>query len=164
MGVVFESGLHQSSISLGFYSLDLEDCKNLSYLPDDIYKLQLLVGLSIPTAKLKQTYDYLDCFSRYGFLMMKPEYFPVLKYLDLYATNIVSILESLSRFPTLEFLHIGHCKQLREIPRLPQSVQFVNASNNYSESTIIKQIIESRLSFIGCKETTFVTFFPNLIC
>ena len=43
----------------GLYSLDLEDCKNLSYLPDDIYKLQLLVGLSIPTAKLKQTYDYL---------------------------------------------------------------------------------------------------------
>ena len=95
-------------------------------------------------------HDYLDRFTRYGFLMlefvsfrgnkniieldflMKPEYFPILKYLDLYATNIVSILESLSRFPTLEFLHIGHCKQLREIPRLPQSVQFVNASSSYS--------------------------------
>ena len=148
------SGIRELPSSIQYltrlYSLDLEDCKNLRNLPDDIYKLQLLVGLSIPTAKLRQTCYYLDCFSRYGFLMlefmsfrgnnniieldflMKPEYFPVLKYLDLYATNIVSILESLSRFPTLEFLHIGHCKQLREIPRLPQSIQFVNASNSYS--------------------------------
>ena len=50
--------------------LDVKDCKNLRYLPDDIYKLQLLIGLSIPTAKLRQTCDYLDGFSSYGFLML----------------------------------------------------------------------------------------------
>ncbi|XP_065619497.1 disease resistance-like protein DSC1 [Quercus suber] len=52
------------------YSLDLKDCKILSYLPDDIYKLQLLTILDIPTAKLRQTSDYFDGFSRIGFLML----------------------------------------------------------------------------------------------
>ncbi|XP_030930499.1 TMV resistance protein N-like [Quercus lobata] len=129
--------------------LDVKDCENLRYLPDDIYKLQLLIGLSIPTAKLRQTCDYLDSFSSYGFLvldtvsfrgnksiieldfLMKPEYFPVLKSLDLYATNIVSIPESLSRFTTLQSLDMAKCKQLQEIPRLPQSVQVVVARNCY---------------------------------
>ncbi|KAK7829092.1 disease resistance-like protein dsc1, partial [Quercus suber] len=46
------------------------DCKILSYLPDDIYKLQLLTILDIPTAKLRQTSDYFDGFSRIGFLML----------------------------------------------------------------------------------------------
>ena len=130
--------------------LDLMDCENLRYLPDDIYKLQLLFGLFISTAKLRQTCDYLDGLSSYGFLMlysvsfrsnkniieldflMKPEYFPVLKDLDLCATNIVSIPESLCRFTTLVSLDIGHCKQLQEIPRLPQSIQLVSVANSCS--------------------------------
>ena len=130
----------------GLHSLDLHDCQNLRYLPDDIYKLQLLSELYIPTARLRQTFHYLDGFSKYGFFMldflsfrgnkniieldflMKPEYFPVLKSLDLCETDIVSIPNSLSRFNTLEFLYIGHCKQLREIPRLPQSVKFVDVT------------------------------------
>ncbi|XP_030932401.1 TMV resistance protein N-like isoform X2 [Quercus lobata] len=149
----------------GLCGLNLEDCGNLRYLPDDIYKLQHLFGLYIPTAKLRQTYDYLDDFSRYGFLrltslsfrgnkniieldfLMKPEYFPVLNSLNLSATNIVSIPESLSRFTTLGFLDIQHCKQLREIPRLPQLVEFVNASKSYSLnpqslSTLLNQVGE----------------------
>ena len=131
-------------------SLNLKDCENLRYLPDDIYKLQLLFGLFISTAKLRQTCDYLDGLSSYGFLMlysvsfrsnkniieldflMKPEFFPVLKDLDLCATNIVSIPESLCRFTTLVSLDIGHCKQLQEIPRLPQSIQLVSVANSCS--------------------------------
>ena len=92
----------------GLKRLDLRCCKNLRYLPDDIYKLQLIDNLSIPTAKLRQTYDYLDGSSRGGFLnlkslsfwgneniieldfLMKPEYFPVLCSLDLSETNIVA--------------------------------------------------------------------------
>ena len=145
------------------YSLDLKDFENLSYLPDNIYKLQLLTILGIPTAKLRQTCDYLDGFSRIGFLMlnsvsfkgnkniieldflMKPEYFPALNSLNLSATNIVSIPESLSRFTSLAILDIQHCKQLREIPRLPQSVESVNASRSYSLnpqslSTLLNQV------------------------
>ena len=147
----------------GLRGLNLEDCENLRYLPDDIYKLQHLFGLYIPTAKLRQTYDYLDGFSRYGFLrltalsfrgnkniieldfLMKPEYFPALNSLNLSATNIVSIPESLSRFTSLAILDIQHCKQLREIPRLPQSVESVNASRSYSLnpqslSTLLNQV------------------------
>ena len=126
------------------------DCKNLRYLPDDIYKLQLLKELSIPTAKLRQTNDYLDGFSKCGFLnlksldfrgnkniieldfLMKPEFFPVLNFLDLSETNIVSIPKCLSRFANLEVLEIRNCKQLREIPRLPQSVRDVDVRNCYS--------------------------------
>ena len=153
----------------GLHSLDLHDCQNLRYLPDDIYKLQLLSELYIPTARLRQTFHYLDGFSKYGFFMldflsfrgnkniieldflMKPEYFPVLKSLDLCETDIVSIPNSLSRFNTLEFLYIGHCKQLREIPRLPQSVKFVDVTNSYSlnpqsSSRLLNQVCLSFLT------------------
>ena len=134
----------------GLCGLNLEDCENLRYLPDDIYKLQHLFGLYIPTAKLRQTYDYLDGSSRGGFLnlkslsfwgneniieldfLMKPEYFPVLNSLYLAKTNIISIPESLSRFANLEVLNIQDCKQLQEISRLPQSVLDVDVSNCYS--------------------------------
>ena len=111
----------------GLELLDLSCCKNL---------------------KLRQTFDYLDGFSKCGFLklkslsfirgneniieldfLMKPEYFPVLCSLDLSETNIVSIPESLSRFASLEFLYMRDCKQLREISRLPQSVRYVDLSN-----------------------------------
>lgn len=51
----------------GLHSLDLHDCQNLRYLPDDIYKLQLLSELSIPTTRLRETFHYLDGFSKYGF-------------------------------------------------------------------------------------------------
>ncbi|XP_065619499.1 uncharacterized protein LOC136063273 [Quercus suber] len=88
---------------------------------------------------------------------MKPEYFPVLRHLDLCATNIVSIPESLSRFTTLETLDIGRCKQLQEIPRLPQSVQVVDVSNScslnpQSSSRLLNQIGE------------FLGIFPNKGC
>ena len=167
----------------GLRSLDLDDCKNLRYLPDEIYKLQLLIGLHIPTAKLRPTCYYLSDFSRYGFLilnslnfggneniieldfLMKPEYFPVLRSLDLSATNVVSIPESLSRFTTLESLDIGCCKKLQEIPRLPQSVQIVNVANSHllnlqSSSRLLNQVS----LFFSYKETIFVTFFPASIC
>ena len=95
------SGIRELPSSIKYLTrlelLDLCYCKNLRYLPNDIYKLQLIDKLSIPTAKFRQSYDYLDSFSSYGFLMldtvsfrgnkniieldflMKPEYFPILK-------------------------------------------------------------------------------------
>ena len=54
----------------GLHDLDLHDCQNLRYLQDDIYKLQLLSELSIPTTKLRQIFDYLDGFSKYRFFML----------------------------------------------------------------------------------------------
>ena len=62
---------------------------------------------------------------------MQPDYFPVLTHLNLLSTGIVTIPESISRFNTLRSLYIDHCLELREIPRLPQSIRTVGAENCY---------------------------------
>ena len=125
----------------GLELLDLSCCKNL---------------------KLRQTFDYLDGFSKCG-------YFPVLCSLDLSETNIVSIPESLSRFASLEFLYMRDCKQLWEISRLPQSVRYVDLSNCYSlnaqsSNRLLNQVSLSFFYLLIYKETIVVTFFPNSIC
>ncbi|KAK7843749.1 hypothetical protein CFP56_011964 [Quercus suber] len=60
---------------------------------------------------------------------MKPDNFPVLEFLFQGDSNIVTLPESISRSPRLELLDIDNCKQLREIPRLPQSMGMVDARN-----------------------------------
>lgn len=121
--------------------LSLLQCKNLGDLPDSIYKLQQLQELDTPTAKLRPTCDSFDGSSGYGFvnmtrldlqrckgiteldLLMKPDYFPALELIELSDTNIVTIPESISRFPRLESLFATNCKLLREIQGLPQSIK-----------------------------------------
>ena len=128
-------------------SLALTGCKNLRDLPDGIYKLQQLRRLSTPTAKLRPTCNSFDSFSGYGFLkmtslnvsantsiieldlLMKPDYFPALEWIILDATNIITIPESISRFPRLRALSIENCKHLREIQGLPLSINRVAAYN-----------------------------------
>ena len=127
--------------------LSLDNCKNLWELPDSIYKLQQLRKLRTPTAKLRPTCNSFDSSSGYGFLnmtkldihgyeaiieldlLMKPDYFPALESIDLSDTNIVTIPESISRFPRLKSLYISNCKLLREIQGLPQSIRWVVAEN-----------------------------------
>ena len=79
---------------------------------------------------------------------MQPDYFPVLTYLSLVSTSIVTILESISRFTTLRELCISNCKKLREILRLPQSIRTVNARNcsrldTQSSSRLLNQVSRS---------------------
>ena len=127
--------------------LSLFECKNLWDLPDSIYKLQQLRELETTIAKLRLTCNSFDSSFEYGFvkmkelyfrgyksiieldLLMKPDYFPALESIDLSYTNIVTIPESISRFPRLESLYIMNCKLLREIQGLPQSIMFVDAEN-----------------------------------
>ena len=122
-------------------------CKNLRDLPNSIYKLQQLRDLKIPTGKLRPTCNSFDSSSRYGFvkleelrfmgfegiieldLLMKPNYFPALKRIELYRNNTVTIPESISRFPRLKSLDIMDCKLLREIQGLPQSIRRAQAHN-----------------------------------
>ena len=142
--------------------LYLFECKNLGDLPDSIYKLQQLQELATPTAKLRPTCDSFYGSSGYGFvnmwrlnfrgyegiieldLLMKPDYFPALEYLNLSDTNIVTIPESISRFPRLEKLSIRNCKLLREIQGLPQSISTVYVNNsmllNTSPSGLFNQV------------------------
>ncbi|KAL4645675.1 hypothetical protein ACB092_02G251600, partial [Castanea dentata] len=97
-------------------------------------KLQLLEEIDIPTA------NSFDGFSGYGFLSLKRlelkycdgdiaeldyRFFPLLRNLQIYHCNIISIPQSISGIARLETIHIHNCKQLREIPTLPQSVRHV---------------------------------------
>ncbi|KAL4639454.1 hypothetical protein ACB092_03G219800 [Castanea dentata] len=149
-------------------NLRLYDCKNLRDLPDSIYKLQQLPDLGTPTAKLRPTRNSFDGSSGYGSvnmtelvlrdldlercmfeldLLMKPDYFPALKVINLSGTNIVTIPESFSKFPRLELLHVVNCKLLREIQGLPQSIRWVYAEDSMlldtqSPSGLLNQVIE----------------------
>ena len=62
-------------------------------------------------------------------LLMKPDYFPALERIDLTGTNIITIPESISRFPRLRGLSIHNCKHLREIQGLPLSIRKVDVYN-----------------------------------
>ena len=129
-------------------TLRLFSCKNLRDLPDSIYKLQQLRYLTTPTGKLRPTCNSFDSSSGYEFvkmkelqfmgyegiieldLLMKPNNFPALERIELYWNNIVTIPESISRFPRLKSLNIRDCKLLREIQGLPQSIRKVQAQNS----------------------------------
>jgi len=96
--------------------------------------LQLLEEIDIPTA------NSFDGFSGYGFRSLSYlhldgditeldfQYFPLLSYLRIYDSNIISIPQSISGLARLETIHIRNCKRLREIPTLPQSVRHVFVS------------------------------------
>ena len=123
--------------------LNLFKCKNLGDLPDSIYKLQQLWCFNTPTAQSIMSCESFDGSSGYGFvnvtslsfsyckgiiefdLFMKPDYFPALESINLCNTNIVTIPESISRFPRLKKLDARCCKLLREIQGLPQSIRWV---------------------------------------
>ena len=101
-------------------TLTLHNCKNLQDLPDSIYELQQLRELGTATAKLRSTCNSFDISFGYGFvkmtrldfnwsknvieldLLLKPNYFPALESINLSGTNIVTIPESISRFPRLK--------------------------------------------------------------
>ncbi|KAF3942611.1 hypothetical protein CMV_030750 [Castanea mollissima] len=145
--------------------LSLGGCKNLRDLPDGIYKLQQLRVLGTPTFKLRPSCNSFDSSSGYGFLkmtqlflphcksiieldlLMKPDYFPALASIHLHGTNIITIPESISRFPRLKTLQINDCKHLREVQGLPLSIRWVFADNcpllDYeSPSGLLNQVIE----------------------
>ena len=145
------SSIRELPSSIGYLTsllgLYLDDCQNLKDLPESIYKLQQLGSLRISTTKLRPVCNSFNSISEDGFLrlesldlgdcgniveldfLMKPDYFPALKTLNINGTNIVTIPESFSRFPRLRRLGIGNCKQLRDIQGLPQSIRYVDATN-----------------------------------
>ena len=160
--------------------INFNNCESITELPEFYAPSLKKLYLSHCTLSLKNLYlshcKNLDSLSFRGNkniteldILMKPEYFPVLDSLDLSETNIVSIPESLSRFANLAVLQIRNCKQLREIPRLPQSVRDVDVRNCYSlnaqsSSRLLNQVSHSFFLLSYKKETIFVTFFPNSIC
>ncbi|XP_030961372.1 disease resistance-like protein DSC2 [Quercus lobata] len=159
--------------------LNLLECKNLRDLPDSIYKVQQLQYLKTPTAKLRPTCDSFDGSSGYGFvnmtylnfykcegiieldLLMKPYYFPALKVINLDCTNIVTIPESISKFPRLEQLYARDCKLLREIQGFPQSMSSLGSSMVYVNNSMLLNTSPSGLfnQVIG-----IIGILPNRVC
>ena len=162
-------------------TLTLGECINLRGLPDGIYKLQQLWELWTPTAKLRPTCNSFDSSSGgYGFLkmgfldfnyhknvieldlLMKPDYFPALSLIYLSGTNIITIPESISRFPRLESLYMDNCKHLREIQGLPQSIRWVYARNCplLDNESLLNQVSLFLLSY---KETLSLNALRDLL-
>ena len=54
------------------------------------------------------------------------QYFPRLIRLTISYSNIISITQKISGSPTLRFINIYNCEQLREIPTLPHSIRHVH--------------------------------------
>ncbi|XP_065626522.1 TMV resistance protein N isoform X2 [Quercus suber] len=146
------SGIRELPSSLlyltGLESLYLLHNKKLTNFLVGANKLQTREEEDIPSAKLRlECNSFINFSGPTGFLClrslnlihlrkvelddswMQPDYFPVLTNLYLSHTGIVTIPESISRFTTLELLEIKDCKKLREIPRLPQSIRYVDATN-----------------------------------
>ena len=112
--------------------LFVHNCKNLRDLPDGICKLQRLRELWTSTTKFRQTCNSFDSSSE-GYeldLLMKPDYFPALRTLCLFETNIVTIPKSISRFPKLNYLLIRDCKLHHEIQGLPLTLKRIIREEN----------------------------------
>ena len=125
---------------LRFKSLNyfiLSDCPRLEKFPEIHPEMECLEIL-----KLKPACNSLDGFWMMRILnlcnceniveldfLMKPDCFPELVSLELSGTKIITIPESLSRFPRLSSLSVANCKQLREIQGVPQSMNRVDARN-----------------------------------
>ena len=112
---------------------------------------------------------------------LKPEYFPVLMYLYLSQTSIVTIPKHISSFTRLVVLEIISCKKLQEIPRLPSSIRRVCAKNCWSLDPLTSGRLLSQVSLffslLSYKETSsqkkkvvnifcyllkyYITIFPN---
>ena len=174
-----ESGIRELPSSIGYLGrlikLCLLYCPNLRDLPDTIYKLQQLQHLSIPTTRLSLTCNSFDSISGYGFLMMEhldlehclnlnkldflmqPDYFPALKSISLSRTGIITIPESIGRFPRLGSLSIQNCKQLREILCLPKSIKCVDATDCF------KLDLRSLLSQVCLSTYKQFCYFPKKI-
>ncbi|KAF3955888.1 hypothetical protein CMV_018943 [Castanea mollissima] len=135
-----KSGIREWPSSLthlteGLKTLALSNIENLRNFLHSPKELQLLEEIDIPTA------NSFDGFSGYGFLSLTKlclnsydgditeldfQYFPQLKRLFISNSNMISIPQSISGLARLEAIDIKNCKQLREIPTLPESIREVN--------------------------------------
>ena len=173
--VLFFNDIRELPSSLGY----LTGLRMLSFCHDHMEfsvsnnKLQQLEEKDILTSKLGMA------FTRPGFLSltsldlsrgniteldfwMQPDCFPVLRSINLAKTRIVTIPESIIKFTRLAILDIKNCKELRDIPRLPQSIETVDAENcNYldpqSSINLWKQVSLSLSKF------KFLVTFPEYI-
>ena len=167
--IVHDSKIRELPSSLwyqtGLVELRMSYCRELTNFQFGANKSQMREEEDIPSAKLRLACTSFNNFlGPTGFLCltlldlsnsrinnveldswMQPDYLPVLTNLCLSETGIVTIPESISRFPRLLRLDIQDCEKLREIPRLPQSIRIVDAVNcdqldTQSRSRLMNQV------------------------
>ena len=166
-------------LTKGVINLELSKCENLGIgkgkFLDSTNKLQLLEEIDTPTVSsfdsfsrsgsLSLTDSHLDCFG--GNIIdldfwMKNDYFPALRYMRIDNSNIVSIPVCISRLSRLKRIYIDNCKELREIPRLPQSIRHVDIKKcpsllPQSSSRLLNQV-RSLLHILLLFPNNFETF------
>ena len=143
----------------GLRTLTLGSINHLVRLPCSIYNLQLLQELEFyGTVEFPKDVeidrpslnDFYTGFSKYRFPKLYALSFTdftspsevdfiltscctaFLYRLSIHRSNIVTLPEIISRFEILYRLDINYCNDLREIPRLPESVVIIIASNCHS--------------------------------
>ena len=136
-------------------TLTLGSINHLVRLPCSIYNLQLLQDLQFfGTVEFPKDVDInRQPLSKYSFqelTTLSLTYFtspsevdfiltscctPSLHQLSIHRSNIVTLPEIISTFENLYRLDIDYCNELREIPRLPESIGRINASNCHSLSS-----------------------------
>ncbi|KAL4605423.1 hypothetical protein ACB092_09G027700 [Castanea dentata] len=126
--------LHIQCCNIGEWPLSLK------YLSSGLYHLSLgnsqnarnfLVSISGCKFTNLVTLEVYNCDRHIieSHILMKPDSFPTLARLIIDGSNIGTIPESIIRFTRLWELTMRDCKNLREIPRLPQKIRTVDASD-----------------------------------
>ena len=97
---------------------DLSYCSKLQFLPSQL-RLKSLNSFNLSNCprlkKFPEIHPEMECLE--------------ILILSLSGIKIITIPESISRFPRLRSLFVRNCKQLREIQGLPQSIRYVDARN-----------------------------------
>ena len=169
-----------TSLDLNHFDTNMVDLNiwlRLDYFPV-LKTLQLIFLIGGPNTLHQPINQNLDLsFSQYGFLSLtsleltyfdrnmgdlniwlKPDRFPVLETLVLYNSNIVTIPESITKFTRLQFLNLHSCKQLQEIPRLPQSIVRLDAKNCRSLDLQSSTRLLDQVSFYLSIIVTFLNY------
>ena len=91
-------------------------------------------------------------------IWLKPDHFPILEVLRLSKSNIVTIPESITKFTRLHHLRLKGCKQLQEIPRLPQSIGKLDANKCRSLDLQSSRRLLDQVSFYLSIIVTFLNY------
>ena len=91
-------------------------------------------------------------------IWLKPNHFPVLERLFLRESNVVTITESITKFTRLKSLDLTNCKQLQEIPRLPQSIVKLEARGCRSLDLQSSRRLLDQVSFYLSIIVTFLNY------
>ena len=138
----------------------------LKYLPSGPNTLHLPVGQNLDLSFSQYRFPSLTRLDLNYFdrnmvdlnIWLKPDRFPVLEILFLSNSNIVTIPESITTFTRLRYLNLDGCKQLQEIPRLPQSIGILNANKCRSLDLQSSRRLLDQVSFYLSIIVTFLNY------